>query len=283
MSADVRVEEIEYLRHGDTPYLARIFVPRGDGPFPALVEAHGGAWVDGHRAQNDAINIPLAAAGIVVMALDFRCPPAGTYPASVQDVNFAIRWLKQNAARFRTRPDMVGVTGTSSGGHLAVLAAMKPHDARYAALPLAGGGAIDASVRYALTLWPVICPLGRHQDTNATPPGKADAAGNRQLKYWLTNEAMAEGSPRLALARGDQVALPNLLYLQNLADPLHPRHLLEDFVTRYRAVGGTVELHPVEGTPYDLVRSKPDSAAAQAARRAMTEFVLRQTAKAALA
>lgn len=279
MTADVTIEEIEYLRHGDKPYLARIFRPRGNGPFPALVEAHGGAWVDGHRAQNDAINIPLAAAGILVVALDFRCPPDGIYPSSVQDVNYAIRWLKANAARFGTRPDMVGVTGTSSGGHLAVLAAMKPHDPRYAAIPLAGGH--DAKVPFAVTLWPVICPIGRYRDPVATPPGKADAPGQRQLKYWIDEAAMTDGSPRLALERGDKVVLPNLLYVQNLADPIHPRTLLEDFIRRYRAAGGNVALHEMVGMPYDIVRSKPDSADAQAARHAITEFVFRQTAKAA--
>ena len=38
------VEDVEYLRHGDKPLLARVFKPRGDEPFPALVECHGGAW-----------------------------------------------------------------------------------------------------------------------------------------------------------------------------------------------------------------------------------------------
>ena len=41
---DCDVEDVEYLRHGDKPLLARIFKPRGAGPFPALVECHGGAW-----------------------------------------------------------------------------------------------------------------------------------------------------------------------------------------------------------------------------------------------
>lgn len=282
MSTEVDIEEIEYLRHGDQALLARIFKPRGAGPFPALVEMHGGAWVDGNRAQNDSLNRPLAAAGIVVMALDFRAPPEATYPGSVQDVNYAIRWLKLNATRFGARADWVGVTGTSSGGHLAVLAAMKPHDPRYAAIRLSGGEHVDARVRFAMTLWPVICPLGRYQDAGANPPEKANAdppgPAIRQLRYWLNEEAMAEGSPRLALARGDKVELPNLLYVQNLADPIHPRANLEDFVARYRKAGGAVELHMMEGTPYDIVRSKPDSPGGQAAMRAMTEFVFRQTA-----
>ena len=43
-SQDFDVEDIEYLRHGDKPLLARVYKPRGEGPFPALVECHGGAW-----------------------------------------------------------------------------------------------------------------------------------------------------------------------------------------------------------------------------------------------
>src|SRR5215475_9990208 len=41
---DFDVDDIEYLRHGDKPLLARVYRPRGEGPFPALVECHGGAW-----------------------------------------------------------------------------------------------------------------------------------------------------------------------------------------------------------------------------------------------
>lgn len=44
---DVDVADVEYLRHGDKPLLARLFKPRGSGPFPLMVELHGGAWVRG--------------------------------------------------------------------------------------------------------------------------------------------------------------------------------------------------------------------------------------------
>ena len=50
----------------------------------------------------------------------------------------------------------VGAIGTSSGGHLAVLAAIKPHDTRYANLPLDGGSAFDAEVACVVTMWPVM-------------------------------------------------------------------------------------------------------------------------------
>src|SRR5579862_943460 len=281
MEYAIDIEEVEYLRHGAKPFLARIFRPRGDGPFPAVVEAHGGAWCEGNRTNNDTINSAVAKGGVVVAALDFRNPPDATYPGSVADVNYGVRWLKANAARFNTRPEMVGSMGTSSGGHLVVLNGMKPRDPRYAAVPVAGSS-FDARVPYVVALWPVICPQGRYRDRKAKAPGEQAYQGRggavaMQEKYWLTEDAMGEGSPVLALERGDKVEFPNILYLQNPIDQLHPRFLLERFVENYRSRGGKVEVELFEGPAYDLVRTQPDSAAAKAAVAKIVAFIHQQS------
>ena len=99
------------------------------------------------------------------IALDFRSGNEEPYPASVQDINYAVRWAKANARMtLKTRPDLIGLSGQSSGGHLAMLVAMRPHDPRYAAIPLpAGTPAQDASVRCVAMSWPVINPLSRYR------------------------------------------------------------------------------------------------------------------------
>ena len=74
----------------------------------------------------------------VVAALDFRMPPVAGYPASLADINYATRWLKSRAGEYKARADRIGMIGISSGGHQAMLAAMRPRDKRYAAIPLAG-------------------------------------------------------------------------------------------------------------------------------------------------
>ena len=279
----VDIEEVEYLRHGETPFLARVFRPRGKGPFPAVVEAHGGAWCEGNRTNNDSINAAVAAGGIVVAALDFRNPPEATYPGSVADVNYGVRWLKAQAARFDTRTDLVGSMGTSSGGHLVVLAALKPFDPRYAAIERAGVEG-DARVPFVVALWPVICPLGRYRDRKAKTPGEQVYQGRggavmMQRRYWLTEDAMGEGSPMLALERGDAVEFPHILYLQNPIDELHPRHLMEQFIANYRKRGGEVRQELFEGAKYDLVRSEPSSPAATAAVAKIVDFIHRQAAR----
>src|SRR3954469_23007106 len=133
-SFEFDVEDVEYLRHGDEPLLARIHTPRGQGPFPALVEVHGGAWCQSDRTTEKLRHQAMASHGIVSIALDFRSGNEDPYPASVADVNYAVRWAKHNARTLKTRPDLVGLSGQSSGGHLAMLVPMRPHDPRYAAI-----------------------------------------------------------------------------------------------------------------------------------------------------
>ncbi|MGH7817221.1 MAG: alpha/beta hydrolase, partial [Candidatus Binatia bacterium] len=160
---DLEIEDVEYIRHGDKPFLLRLFKPSGQGPFPLIVELHGGAWCRGDRANDTIINEALAKSGVVVAALDWRMPPVAPYPAALADINYAVRWLKSRAADLRSRPDLVGIMGSSSGGHQAMLAAMRPRDSRYSALPLSAHAAeVDASVRCVVMCWPVIDPLGRY-------------------------------------------------------------------------------------------------------------------------
>src|SRR5438270_13016424 len=114
---EVQVEDVEYQRLDGKPWLARIYQPKGPGSFPAIVDVHGGAWHNGDRTNNETIDRALAARGILVSAIDFRQPPEASYPASVADVNLAIRWLKVNTANFNAT-SKVGAFGNSSGGHL---------------------------------------------------------------------------------------------------------------------------------------------------------------------
>ncbi len=282
---EVDTVEVDYLRRGETRLGARIYRPRGRGPFPAMVDGHGGAWIQGSFVNNDPINRRLAEGGVVVMAVDYTLPPLGTYPASVADMNYAVRWLKLKAANYGTKSEWVGLMGTSAGGHLAVLAALKPRDPRYAALPLQGGDAVDAKASCVVTLWPVICPLTRFRE-NLERNARGDrlhadrvGSGLDQMRYWLGEEAMADGSPMLAVERGDAVEMPDTLYVQASGDQLHPRHCMDRFCAAYRKRGGRVETVLVEGEPYDLVRVKADSAEARRAMKRMIEFVHEASAR----
>ena len=109
------VADVEYLNHGGNPLLLRLFTPKAAGPFPLVIDLHGGAWCAQDRTGDALFNEALARSGIAVAALDFRVPPVASYPASLADINYGIRWLKSQASRFHTRPDMVCTFGISSG------------------------------------------------------------------------------------------------------------------------------------------------------------------------
>src|SRR6266511_1137808 len=255
------VEDVEYLRHGDKPLLARVFKPKGAGPFPALVEAHGGAWCQSDRLTERLRHEAMASHGIVSIALDFRAGNQDPYTASVQDMNCAVRWAKLNARALKTRPDLVGLSGQSSGGHLAMLVAMRPHDPRYAAIPLpAGSPAHDATVRGVVMSWPVINPLSRYRlakraRDGANPPDWPKSIIARHDSYWRSEANMAEGNPMLALERGEPVLTPPAIWFQGRGDGMHDYKDVESnflgnepqrFVANYQKAGGEITLEYID-------------------------------------
>ena len=175
------------------------------------------------------------------IALDFRSGNEDPYPASVQDINYAVRWAKLNARALKTRPELVGLSGQSSGGHLAMLVAMRPHDPRYAAIPLpAGAPAHDASVRCVVMSWPVINPYSRYrlakrEHASANPPEWPKSIIARQDSYWRSEANMAEGNPMLALERGEKVLTPPAIWFQGRGDMLHDYKDEESKLSRQRA------------------------------------------------
>ncbi len=265
--------DIEYQRLAGKPWLVRIYQPRGSGPFPTIIDVHGGAWHNGDRMNNAGIDRALAARGVLVAAVEFRQPPHAGYPASICDVNLATRWLKTHAAEFNGRTT-VGAFGNSSGGHQVVLSALRPRHAAYTALPLPNHPDVDASLSYVIAGWPVICPLYRFRFAKKL---------NRQefiqahIDYWRTEEAMAEGSPQTIIDQERQVELPPILFMLKANDKNHPLEMQERFIASYRKRGGVIEVHTFEGLPEH--RMVPSAAQPETMRAidTMTEFIRRQT------
>jgi acetyl esterase len=252
LDADIRVDDIEY-RPG---LLARLCRPSGSGPFPAIVDVHGGAWVNSDRFNNAPLAETLAANGIMTLSLDFRMPPEAGYPASSQDINYGVRWFKAHAQTLGARAERIGLFGTSSGGHLVLLAAMRPFDPRYAALPLPAAPDVDASVAFVISAWGVLCPLVRY--------GLAKDAGNATVldahhRFWGNEAAMAEGSPPLILERGEKVDTPPAWVFQGDADEWVPNEVAERLAAGWRKAGGEMELTLFRGEKHTFMRNEPES------------------------
>lgn len=93
----------------------------GDGPFPALICIHGGAWQGGARQNLSQTIEVLAGRGYVAGTISYRLAPKARFPAQIEDCKAAVRWLRANAAKYRIQSERIGVMGFSAGAHLCCL------------------------------------------------------------------------------------------------------------------------------------------------------------------
>ncbi len=264
-------EDIAYLRHADVQLKLRFLRPQGSGPFPLVVDLHGGAWTQGDLTGCQERDEMLVKEGFATAALDFRHAGDG-YPTSLVDINFALRWLKSQSERLGIDPGRVGISGQSSGGHLAMLAAMRPLDPRFASIDLeAGTISTTAHVRCVAMTWPVINPLSRYRHAirlreSADPPSWTATIPERHDLYWQSEENMAEGNPLLALERGEAVEAPPALWVQGQPDIVHdyrdPDSALDlnepgRFAVRYREAGGEIDVIYVDQSERSAASYKP--------------------------
>lgn len=236
---DVNVHDVEYRNDGGNSWMVTVYEPQGSGPFPALLDVHGGAWNRGDRTADDVMNRALAASGVVVAAVDFRLAPAHPYPALVQDVNFAIRWLKVHAAEFNADPNTVGGMGCSSGGHTLMLSAMRPNDSRYSALELPEAAGQEATVAYTVCCWPVLDPYARYLYAQESNNERLAASSEA---YFLDQETMKEGNPQRILERGESIVMPPTLVIQGTRDDNVPLSIPQNFEAAYKSAGGDIQV-----------------------------------------
>jgi alpha-L-fucosidase 2 len=94
------------------------------GASPAVVAVHGGGWSSGTKADDLLCWDALAAAGLTVFSVDYRLAPQFRWPACIDDVRAAIRWVLANGPKHGSSVERVGLLGYSAGGHLAATAAV---------------------------------------------------------------------------------------------------------------------------------------------------------------
>jgi len=252
------VHDVDYLQVDGKTFQATIYQPEGPGPFPAILDVHGGAWVreDKRRDEHAFMDKGLAAMGMVVVAIDFRQSGQHYYPTSVVDVNFAMRWLRANASKFNASSQIVGAFGSSSGGHLLLLNVMRPSDPQYAALPLAG---VSASPDYIVLAYPISDPQARR--AYALAVGNSGPVKNTDI-YFAPPGSIQDGNPQLILDRHESVKLPPALLLQGAADAngvvkdtnVSPA-IQQRFVASYQAAGGRIQMELLPGAPHDFVNT----------------------------
>jgi acetyl esterase/lipase len=113
---EVTVRDVELRRTAAGRMLmARVYQPKGAGPFPTILDLHGGAWNAKDRHAEEPMDRALAASGVLVVAIDMTLAPEAPYPACVQDANYGVRWLKWKAASWNGDGSKIGVSIRLSG------------------------------------------------------------------------------------------------------------------------------------------------------------------------
>ena len=269
---EIKVSEVEFRR---TPagrtLMARIYQPNGAGPFPTMLDLHGGAWNGKDRFAEEPMDRALAASGVLVVAIDMTLAPEAPYPACVQDANYGVRWLKWKAASWNGDPSKIGIYGSSSGGHVAELLGMRPRDARYNAIPLAEAPNVDATVAYIATRSPISDPYARFQNAEKK---KRDGMIKNNKTFFNPWETIFESNPQQILERREPVTLVPLLIMQGALDDNVLPSMQEKFAATYKAAGGECEYHLFEGSEHEWVAKEGPQT--DRAREMVKAFIARQ-------
>jgi len=269
---DLAIGEVELRRNAAGRMLmARIYQPKGPGPFPTVLDLHGGAWNAKNRFAEEPMDRALAASGLLVVAVDMTLAPEAPYPACVQDANYSVRWLKTNAATWNGDTAKIGIYGSSSGGHVAELLAMRPGDPRYNAIPLAAAPDVDATVAYLAMRSPISNTFARYENAERRHNENMVKYNTVFFSPW---ETIHESNPQEILDRKEKVELVPFLIMQGALDDNVLPQMQEKFANTYRAAGGACDYRLFENCVHEWVAEPGPQT--DKAREVVKAFIARQ-------
>lgn len=239
-------EDVPWSCPDGATLMARIYRPSAIEGAPVLVNVHGGAWSSGDRTQADIYGRALAEAGVVVASIDFRDGRGFRHPSGTTDTLNGVRWARLHAEGWGGVSEAVGLIGSSSGGHIALLAATYPAGSEETAIPPiidVDGMArvrddVDASVAYVVGLWPVSDPHYRYRYAKRAGLTRLAEGG---MSYFGDEAMMRTASvPRVVVA-GEARHLPPALIVQPGEDSNVPIEMTFDLLRAWQSRAGHIE------------------------------------------
>jgi len=251
--------------------MARVYQPIGVGPFPTIIDLHGGAWNFKDRFAEQPMDRAIASSGVLVIAIDMTVAPEAPYPACIQDANYGVRWLKHNAAKWNGDSSKIGVYGSSSGGYIGILLGMRPNDRRYNAIPLPEAPKTNATVAYIACRSPISDPLARFKNAEGI---QRDTMINYSKTFFSPWESISESNPQQILDRREKVSLPPLLIMQGELDDNMLPAVQEKFAKSYNAAGGVCDYQLFQKSVHQWTAQEGPQT--ERARKLVREFIAKQ-------
>jgi len=220
ISTDFEVQRvISYSKRDDSQLLGDMYVPTGQGPYPAVLLIHGGSWAGGDRSYMDGIARRLARNGFAVFNISYSFAPKYHFPAQIEDCKEAVRFMRRSASAFKIDAQEIGVWGYSAGAHLAALLGTMTQNTEDAVKAVVAG-----SGPYNLTLYPndssTIQFLGSTINENpeifreASPVYQVDRSTPPMFLYHGTWDKTVDPAHTLEMKRLlDQAGISSEMYL----------------------------------------------------------------------
>ena len=222
---------------------------RSQKPRPVLILIHGGGFISGDKDDKNQQIQNLTRLGFVTASAMYRLAPEYRFPAALEDIKLAIRYLKANARKYHIDPDRILLSGSSAGSYLAVIAGVTGNSDAFSNHGLYPD--VDSSVRavaaqsapigdFTLAKYADRPTVRRLADPNAEDYS-AVLAAMTPVRYLDAND------PPFFLSHGD-------------ADPVVPVEMSREFVSQLKESNHPFEYHEVKGGTHSFRRSAPDQA-----------------------
>ena len=231
-SEPIVIRDVAFASPGGQKLKLDFVRPHGSGPFSLVVLVHSGNWSGGSRSEFKVHQRLLAKSGFASAAVDFRLAPTFHFPAQVDDIVDAIKFLVHAHQKYRIDPDRVALLGVSSGGHLALMAGLRPSDRYQVKTVVNLGGPTDLTCLAE----------------EANPAVKVLLGTDN-----VQSEEARQASPLSAIHRN----APSVLTVQGTADPLVPMAEQERFQAELKNAGNTGKLLKIAGGGH-LVQDGPN-------------------------
>ncbi len=235
-----------------------VYLPDSPGPHPAILFVHGGAWHTGDKRRLAPLARFFAKRGYVGFSINYRLAPAYRYPAALEDLRCAVKWVRAHAADYGVDPDRIAAVGTSAGAHLVALLAAAPET-----LAPCGNPGFTSRVQAVIALFgPMDLLSAVGSPAEAAVEDFLGASAREDPDLWR------EASPITWVSADD----PPFLLIHGRDDRVVPYEESVRMADALRRAGVEVRLLLIPGAGHGFI-NRPDTPAARATVAAMLDFL----------